>query len=147
MILEITGVTSGQSPYDIFLCNTGGTSCFFISGNTFIPPNVLIDTQNYFPNEETLLLRLIDTNGCVHDEIQNCASGATGSCVCNEYKVKWAYPGIISFSYDPCCPSGFTSTTIVSYPTEFFFSSSTTPNVITSSGGIITDIGDLCPCS
>jgi len=146
MIIEITGVTSGQSPYDIFLCNTGGTSCFFVSGNCSIPPSVIIDSDNYFPSEETLLLRLIDTNGCVHDEIQNCLTGYTGTCVCSEYKVKWGHPGVISFSYNPCCPSGSTITTTVSYPTEFFFSSSTTPNVISSFGGIISELGNLCPC-
>jgi hypothetical protein len=147
MVIEITGVTSGQSPYDIFLCNTGGTSCFFVSGNTNIPPSVIIDSENYFPNEEVLLVRLIDTNGCVYDEIQDCSSGSTGTCVCSEYKVKWGHPGVISFSYDPCCPSGSTITTTVTYPTEFFFSSSTTPNVIAGFGGIIVDLGDLCPCS
>jgi hypothetical protein len=147
MIIEITGVTSGQSPYDIFLCNTGGTSCFFISGNTFIPPNVEIDTQFYFPGEQTLLVRLIDTNGCIHDEIQDCSSGSTGTCVCREYNIVWGHPGLITFSYDPCCPSGATTTTTVNFPTPFSFSSSTTPNVIAGFGGIITDLGDLCPCS
>ena len=69
MTIEITGTTGGQSPYDIFLCNTGGTSCFYISGNTNIPPSIIIDSDNYFPNEDSLLLRIIDTNGCVFDEI------------------------------------------------------------------------------
>ena len=147
MIIEITGVTSGQSPYDIFLCNTGGTSCFFVSGNTYIPPNVYIDTENYFPGEETLLVRLIDTNGCVHDEIQDCTSGSTGSCVCREYTIIWGHPGIITFSYDPCCPSGTTTTTTVNFPNPFLFSSSTTPNLISGFGGIIQDLGDICPCS
>ena len=72
MIIEITGVTSGQSPYDVFLCNTGNTSCFFVSGTTFIPPVVIINAQKYFPNENTLLVKLIDTNGCIHQEVFNC---------------------------------------------------------------------------
>lgn len=147
MLIEITGVTSGQSPYDIFLCNTGGTSCFFVSGNTFIPPSINIDTQNYFPSEDTLLVRLIDTNGCVYDEIQDCSSGSTGSCVCNEYNIVWGHPGLITFSYDPCCPSGTTTTTTVNFPTPFTFSSSTTPNLIAGFGGIIQNLGDICPCT
>lgn len=146
MVIEITGTTGGQSPYDVFLCNTGGTSCFYVSGNTNIPPSIIIDTENYFPTEETLLLRLIDTNGCVFDEIQDCTSGATGTCVCNEYEIKWGHPGIISVSYDPCCPSGETITQNVSFPTTFLFSSSTTPNIISGFGGVVSLVGDICPC-
>lgn len=147
MEIQITGVTNGQAPYDIFLCTTANTSCFFISGNTSIPPNIIIDSEDYFPGEEVLLLRIIDTNGCVFDEVQNCYSGSTSGCVCNEYVVKWGHPGIVTFSYDPCCPSGATTTTTVNFPTPFTFSSSTTPNLIAGFGGIITLIGDLCPCS
>jgi len=65
MIIEITGTTSGQSPYDVFLCDPTNTGCFFVSGNTFIPPNVIIQTENYFPGEQILYIRLLDTNGCL----------------------------------------------------------------------------------
>lgn len=148
MIIEITGVTSGQSPYDIFLCNTGGTSCFFVSGNTYIPPNVYIDTENYFPGEEKVLVRLIDTNGCVHEEIQDCSSGTTGSCICREYRLRWGVPGTIVISWDPCCPSGATTTQTITFPDPLIFSSSTTPIIISSTGGMsISDFGDLCPCT
>ena len=147
MLIEISGVTGGQSPYDIFLCTTANTSCFFISGNTFIPPNIIINSEDYFPNEEVLLLRLIDTNGCVHDEIQNCSSGSTGTCVCREYNLIWGHPGLITFTYDPCCPSGATTMTTINFPTPFTFSSSTTPNIIAGFGGYISEIGDLCPCT
>jgi len=37
MLIEITGVTSSQSPYAVFLCNSDLTSCFYVSGNTSIP--------------------------------------------------------------------------------------------------------------
>lgn len=72
MIIEITGVTSGQSPYDVFLCTTGNTNCFFISGNTTIPPNIILNTEDYFPSEQVLSIKLIDTNGCIHNEILDC---------------------------------------------------------------------------
>jgi hypothetical protein len=146
MLIEITGTTGGQSPYDVFLCNTGGTSCFYISGNTNIPPSIIIDSDNYFPNEDSLLLRIIDTNGCVFDEIENCGSGSTGTCVCNEYNIKWVIPGILSFTYNPCCPSGATVTQTIAYPTPLTFSSSTTPNVISGTGDYIILLGDICPC-
>jgi hypothetical protein len=68
MILQITGTTSGTSPYDVFLCNEANTSCFFISGLTYIPPDVYILTDDYFPGETTLFVKLIDLNGCVVEE-------------------------------------------------------------------------------
>ena len=74
MNVEITGVTSGQPPYDIFICDSTNTSCFFVSGSTFIPPSVIFDTDDFFPNEQHLHVRLIDTNGCVHNN----------SLVCNQ---------------------------------------------------------------
>lgn len=72
MLVEITGVTSGQSPYDFFICNQTNTSCFFVSGSCNLPPSVIFDTDNYFPYEQTLYVRVIDTNGCVHNNILVC---------------------------------------------------------------------------
>ena len=72
MLVEITGVTSGQAPYDVFICDSTNTSCFFVSGNTSVPPNIIFDTENFFPYEQILYVRLIDTNGCVHNNILIC---------------------------------------------------------------------------
>jgi hypothetical protein len=72
MIIEITGVTSGQAPYDIFICDSTNTSCFFVSGSTFIPPSVIFDSDDFFPNENYLYLRIVDTNGCVYSIVINC---------------------------------------------------------------------------
>jgi hypothetical protein len=74
MVIEITGVTSGLSPYDIFICDQTNTSCFYVSGSTTIPPSVYIYTDNYFPNEQILNVRLIDTNGCVKTYLLVCGS-------------------------------------------------------------------------
>jgi hypothetical protein len=147
MLIQITGTTGSQPPYDVFLCNTGGTSCFFISGNTYIPPIIEINSENYFPNEEKLLIRTIDANGCIFEEIQNCSSGTTGTCVCNEYEAFIGHPYPLSFSYDPCCPSGGTVTQNLFLPIKFTFSSSTTPNIITGNPAIIRLVRGLCPCT
>jgi hypothetical protein len=64
MIIQVTGTTGGLSPYDIFLCDPTNTSCFYVSGITNIPATVIIETQNYFPNETFLYLKIIDGNGC-----------------------------------------------------------------------------------
>ena len=72
MIVQITGATSGQAPYDIFICDTTNTSCFFVSGNTTFPSIVTIDTEDFFPNIDLLYLRIIDSNGCVYNYFLNC---------------------------------------------------------------------------
>jgi hypothetical protein len=46
MVIQITGDTGGIEPYDIYLCDTTGLSCFYISGNTTIPGTIYIDTQD-----------------------------------------------------------------------------------------------------
>lgn len=74
MILQITGATSGTSPYDIFLCNQDNTSCFYVSGLTTIPPDVYILTDNYFPGENVLFVKLIDLDGCVKEQKIACGS-------------------------------------------------------------------------
>jgi hypothetical protein len=73
MIVQITGDTGGLEPYDIFLCDPTNTGCFYISGLTNIPATVEINTQNYFPNENFLYLRIVDTNGCVYSTVLDCA--------------------------------------------------------------------------
>jgi len=91
MIIEITGVTSGQPPYDVFICDTGGTACFFVSGNTNIPPSVIIDTNNFFPYKEQIIIKIIDTNGCIYQNLQNCTPIFFSE---KEYEVLWGHPGV-----------------------------------------------------
>jgi hypothetical protein len=66
MIINISGVTSGQAPYDVYICDETNTSCFYVSGLTNIPPSVVFDTEDFFPFEQVLNVKIIDTNGCVH---------------------------------------------------------------------------------
>jgi hypothetical protein len=73
MIVNITGDTGGLEPYDIFLCDPTNTGCFYVSGLTNIPATVVINTENYFPNENFLYLRIVDTNGCVYSTVIDCA--------------------------------------------------------------------------
>lgn len=73
MIIQITGDTGGIEPYDVYLCDTTGTSCFYISGNTTIPGTIYIDTDNYFPTVNLLYVKIVDTNGCVKTYFVNCS--------------------------------------------------------------------------
>ena len=64
MIIDITGVTSGSSPYLIYLCDWDLSSCFFITGVTTIPPIVQIDSNYYFPGLQLLKVKIFDRKGC-----------------------------------------------------------------------------------
>ena len=75
MIVQITGSTSGQSPFDVFLCDSTNTSCFYVSGLTYLTPVVIFDTNNYFPNENVLYLKVIDSLGCTFIEKLDCGEG------------------------------------------------------------------------
>ena len=62
MIIDVTGVTSGSSPYLIYLCDWDLSSCFFITGVTTIPPIVQIDSNYYFPGLQLLKVKIFDKN-------------------------------------------------------------------------------------
>jgi hypothetical protein len=62
--LDITAI-SGTSPFDIYLCDTGFTSCVYIdtitTGDltyTFSVPSLLINNTNQ-------VLKVVDDNGCI----------------------------------------------------------------------------------
>ena len=73
MIIEITGVTNGAGPYDIYLCDPTNTSCFYISGNTSIHGSVYVNTESFFPNENLLYIKIVDTSGCIKYYLINCS--------------------------------------------------------------------------
>lgn len=66
MLVQITGSTNTTPPFDIFLCDSLNVSCFYISGLTDLNPVVIFDTEDYFPKENYLFLKIIDKNGCVY---------------------------------------------------------------------------------
>jgi len=74
MNIQITGVTSGLSPYDVFICDPSNTYCFYVSGVTSIPPNVVINSDLFFPNEDIVYIKIIDSNGCIMEVEVDCGS-------------------------------------------------------------------------
>jgi len=64
MIIDVTGVTSGSSPYLVYLCDWDLSSCFFITGVTSIPPTIQIDSNYYFPGLQLLKVKIFDNDGC-----------------------------------------------------------------------------------
>lgn len=64
MLITITGVTSGNSPYNIYVCDSNNAACFYVTGVTNIPPSIIIDTDNFFPNAPAVYLKILDGTLC-----------------------------------------------------------------------------------
>jgi hypothetical protein len=59
---EVTGATQ---PYDIYICQTGGTSCFYIStiNDSQIPYE--FDIPVPYDTSTSYMLKLLDNNNCI----------------------------------------------------------------------------------
>ena len=64
MLIEITGVTSGTSPYNIYVCDSNNVACFFVTGVSSFNPSVIINTENYFPTAPAVYLKILDGSLC-----------------------------------------------------------------------------------
>jgi hypothetical protein len=72
MLITITGVTSGNSPYNIYVCDSNNVACFYVTGVTTIPPSIIIDTDNFFPNAPAVNLKIIDGSMCEKIFLMDC---------------------------------------------------------------------------
>ena len=169
MIIDITGVTSGTSPYDVFLCTWDLNNCFFVSGSVSIPPTVQIDSDNFYQNEELLQLKIIDGAGCVFTEPLPCTATPTPTPTatptptpsptptntpiptpeptptpvpCLEYSVYNLYDNMLELNFEPCCGEVNISPYGLVGQTTVTFCSTTYPT--TSSPSTITLLGN-CP--
>lgn len=68
MSLEITinSVTSGTSPYDIWVCDTCNGTCVYIYTTNTIPYTFTLPAV--YETYPTYVVKLIDDNGCVFCE-------------------------------------------------------------------------------
>jgi len=60
--VTINGIT-GQSPYDVYICQSNGTGCFYISTTSVIP--YVFDIPAPYNNSVAYMLKVIDTNNCI----------------------------------------------------------------------------------
>lgn len=60
----ISGLT-GTSPYDVYICQNDGTSCFYIDriNSSNIP--YTFDIPEPYNNSSSYLLKVIDNNNCI----------------------------------------------------------------------------------
>jgi hypothetical protein len=55
---------SGQTPYDVYICDSGSTTCVYVS--TIVSGDLPYTFQipNFFTNQPNFNLRIIDDNNC-----------------------------------------------------------------------------------
>jgi hypothetical protein len=70
MALQVTiDSITGQAPYDIYICQTGGTSCFYMTTITSVP--YIFDIPAPYNTSDAYMLKIIDNNGCVITGIES----------------------------------------------------------------------------
>jgi hypothetical protein len=60
--VNINSIT-GQSPYDVYLCQTGGTDCFYMTRISNVPYSFKIPTP--YNNSYSYMLKIIDANNSI----------------------------------------------------------------------------------
>lgn len=53
----------GSPPFDIYICQTGGTACFYI--NTISETTYSFDIPQPYDTNSAYMLKIIDNNNCV----------------------------------------------------------------------------------
>ncbi len=59
--ITISG-TTGTPPYDVYVCDTTFTYCYFVTGGTIT--TLTFDVPPPLENVNSLLVKLVDSNGC-----------------------------------------------------------------------------------
>jgi hypothetical protein len=69
--IEITGAT-GTGPYDIYVCDTTLTYCVLAGSGVNFPPNFLYTLVYPLDVVNSVIIKLIDSNGCEFIEVYSC---------------------------------------------------------------------------
>jgi len=60
--VDITGIT-GDSPFDVYICQTDGTGCFYMT--TINTTTYNFDIPEPYDTAQDYLLKLVDSKGCI----------------------------------------------------------------------------------
>jgi len=64
----ISSIT-GQSPYDVYICQSNGSGCFYISTITTTP--YVFDIPAPYDTSSSYLLKVIDANNCTISGVED----------------------------------------------------------------------------
>ena len=71
MQITITGST-GVGPYQIQVCDITNSTCIIVTGSTTIPPSFTFDVPSPLDGVSSLLVKIIDSNGCEVFQVYSC---------------------------------------------------------------------------
>jgi hypothetical protein len=63
----ISSIT-GQSPYDVYICQSNGSGCFYVSTITTTP--YVFDIPAPYDTSSSYLLKVVDANNCTISGIE-----------------------------------------------------------------------------
>lgn len=64
MAVEVTiNNVTGQTPYNVYICQSSGVGCIYISTVSTIPYSFIIPPP--YDGEDEYMLKLIDNNSCI----------------------------------------------------------------------------------
>jgi hypothetical protein len=64
----ISSIT-GQSPYDVYICQSNGSGCFYVSTITTTP--YVFDIPAPYDTSSSYLLKVVDANNCTISGVEN----------------------------------------------------------------------------
>lgn len=74
MAVQVTiNSITGQSPYDVYICQTGGTGCYYMTTISSTP--YIFDIPSPYNTSSSYMLKLIDSSGCIisgNTEVTTC---------------------------------------------------------------------------
>ena len=68
--VTINSITGAQEPFDIYLCSSGGTGCFYISTINSVDIPYVFDVPTPYDNSQSYMLKIIDDNDCEITEVE-----------------------------------------------------------------------------
>jgi hypothetical protein len=107
--IEITGAT-GTGPYDVYVCDTTLTYCVLAGSGVNFPPNFLYTLVYPLDIVNSVIIKLIDSNGCEFLQLYNCPTPTptptptltptptNAQCNCIQFENPTAYPQFITYT-------------------------------------------------
>lgn len=68
LTVSITNIT-GQSPYDVYICQPTGTNCFYMARTSTVPYSFIIPPP--YDQSTSYMLKIIDAQNCIISGITN----------------------------------------------------------------------------
>jgi hypothetical protein len=70
MAVQVTiNSITGQSPYNLYICQSNGSGCFYVTTITTTP--YVFDIPSPYDTSSSYMLKVVDDNGCIISGVSN----------------------------------------------------------------------------